>query len=371
MPHEIVFRQMDAMKRGRPRHYSFDETVMRQLRDAHRCATNPKDKERLQAGLLAAQGVLGLDQIAQAVGRARSCIQRWLDKLVKGGVDGLLERKSAPGAVAALDEEQQRLLRAEVAQGKHRSAAQLRAWIKSKWDIELTEGGMYYWLGKLAAVLRVARPQHRKYDAQKAAEFKFSLRERLQALDLPRERPVKIWIQDEGRFGLLSFTRRVWTLRGIKPVVPVHQRYQWCYVFAALECTSGQMQAAYWSNVDLEVTGSFLQQIAASDPQAEHVIIYDGAGFHPKAGMHRLPKHVHVITLPPYSPELNPVEGLWDRLRDKVCNQVFDTLEELQEQLTKALHRYWSDCAQALSMVHGWIRRTANASSLNIIPNFN
>lgn len=359
------------MKRGRPRHYSISEEVVRQLHDASRAATDPKDKERLQTGLLAAQGVLGLDQIAEAVGRARSCVQRWLDKLVNHGVEGLLERKSAPGAAPALDEEQQRLLRAEVAHGRHRTAAQLRAWVQSKWGVELTEAGMYYWLGKLAAVLRVARPQHRSHNAQKAAEFRFSLLKELHALNLPQGRPVKIWVQDEGRFGLLSFTRRVWTLRGIKPVVPVHQRYQWCYVFAALECTSGQMQAAYWSNVDLEVTGDFLRQIAAGDAQAEHVVIYDGAGFHPKAGMHSLPEHVHVITLPPYSPELNPVEGLWDRLRDEVCNQAFDTLEPLQQQLTKAMESYWSDAAKTLGMVHGWIRRTANASSPNIIPVFN
>jgi transposase len=230
---------------------------------------------------------------------------------------------------------------------------------------------MYYWLGKLAAVLRVARPQHCKHDVQKAAEFKFTLRERLHALNLPQGRPVKIWVQDEGRFGLLSFTRRVWTLRGIKPVVPVHQRYQWCYVFAALECTQGELQAAYWDSVDLDITHCFLQQLTASDPQAEHVIIYDGAGFHPKAGLHTLPEHMHVITLPAYSPELNPVEGLWDRLRDEVCNKVYHTLDELQEQLTPALRTYWSESSKALSMVHGWIRRTANASSQSILPVFN
>lgn len=359
------------MKRGRPRKYHLSEEVVRQLHDAKRASTDAKDKERLQTGLLAAQGVLGLDEIAAVVGRARSCVQRWLDKLVKDGVEGLLKRKSAPGAAPALNDEQQRLLRDEVARGKHRTAAQLQAWIKSKWGIELTAGGMYYWLGKLEAVLRVARPQHRNHDVQKAAEFKFGLLERLHTLNLPQGRPVKIWVQDEGRFGLLSFTRRVWTLRGIKPVVRVHQCYQWSYVFAALECTTGQMQTAYWSNVDLEVTHLFLQQIAASDVQAEHVIIYDGAGFHPKAGVHSLPEHVHVITLPPYSPELNPVEGLWDRLRDEVCNQVFDTLEQLQQQLTQALSSYWSDNAKTLRMVHGWIRRTANASSPNIIPIFN
>jgi len=359
------------MRRGRRRHLTIGEEVLEQLKQASTDAVHARDKERLQACLLFAQGVLSLDQIAEAVGRARSRIQVWLDKLRDGGVAGLLGRRKAPGGAPALDEHQQQELRAELGRGRHRTAAQLRQWVKDKWGVELTTGGMYYWLGKLEAVLRVPRPQHRQHNEQKAAEFKFSLRERLAALNLPKGRPVKIWVEDEGRFGLHSFTRRVWTLRGVKPVVPVHQRYQWFYVFAALECTQGELQAAYWDGVNLDITRSFLEQVAASAPEAEHIMIYDGAGFHLDPGVHSLPPHMHVIELPPYSPELNPVEGFWDLLRDEVCNQAFDTVEQLQERLVPALARYWEGTSKPLSLVHGWIKRAANASYPRIIPVFN
>ncbi len=359
------------MRRGRRRHLTISDELLGQLKQASTDAVHARDKERLQACLLFAQGVLSLDQIAQAVGRARSRIQVWLDKLRDGGVAGLLGRKSAPGSTPALDESQQQQLRAELEQGRHRTAAQLQEWVKEKWGVELTTGGMYYWLGKLEAVLRVPRPQHRQHNEQKAAEFKFSLRERLAALNLPKDRPVKIWVEDEGRFGLHSFTRRMWTLRGVKPVVPVHQRYQWFYVFAALECTQGELQAAYWDGVNLDITRSFLEQVTSSAPEAEHIVIYDGAGFHLDPGVHSLPPHMHVIQLPPYSPQLNPVEGLWDLLRDEVCNRAFDTVEQLQERLAPALARYWEDASKPLSLVHGWIKRVANASYPNIIPVFN
>jgi transposase len=359
------------MKRGRPRKWSITEEVAAQLREASRQTASARDKERLQAGLLAAQGVLNLDEIAEAVGRARSCVQSWLDKLQQGGVSGLLERGSAPGAAPALDPAQQQQLRAELKRGAHRTAAQIGKWIKEQWGVNLSPAAVYYWLGKLAAVLRVPRPQHRQHDAARAAEFRVALRERLHALNVPRQRPVRIWLQDEGRFGLHGFARRVWTLPGTKPVVPTQQRYEWFYAFAALECTQGSLEVAYWNGVELPVTWKFLEQIAASEPGAEHVVIYDGAGFHPKPGVHTLPEHVHVITLPPYSPELNPVENLWDLLRDEVCNQAFEKLSDLQKRLTVALQNYRQQSAKVSSLIHGWIKRVVNASSPNIIPVFN
>jgi transposase len=153
--------------------------------------------------------------------------------------------------------------------------------------------------------------------------------------------------------------------------VPTQQRYEWFYAFAALECTQGSMEVAYWNGVELPVTLKFLEQIAASEPGAEHVVIYDGAGFHPKAGMHTLPEHVHVIPLPPYSPELNPVENLWDLMRDEVCNQAFQQLSDLEDRLTTALQSYRQQSAKVSSLIHGWIKRVVNASSPSILPIFN
>ena len=82
-----------------------------------------------------------------------------------------------------------------------------------------------------------------------------------------------------------------------------------------------------------EASGKFLEQIAAHDPAAMHVVIQDGAGFHLPENDPRLPENVRVITLPAYRPELNPVEKLWDHLKDAICNRIFATVEELREAL--------------------------------------
>lgn len=114
--------------------------------------------------------------------------------------------------------------------------------------------------------------------------------------------------------------------------------------------------------VRLDLSGGFLTQIADSDPAAEHGVIWDGAGFHPTGATTPLPARIQIVTLPAYSPELNPVEGLWDQLKDCLCNRVFPTLDDLEEALTQALRPFYKDNKRALSLVFAWMHDQANAS---------
>jgi transposase len=121
-------------------------------------------------------------------------------------------------------------------------------------------------------------------------------------------------------------------------------------------------------SVDLPTEIRFYRQVAESDPAAVHVLLQDGAGFHLRDGDGRLPANLRLVTLPPYSPELNPVEGLWDQLKDVLCNRVFASLAELEAAITEWLRGFWQDARRVRSLVFGWLRDGTNASSGNIIP---
>ena len=168
------------------------------------------------------------------------------------------------------------------------------------------------------------------------------------------------------RFGLQPVVRRVWTLRGSEVRVPVRARYQWGYTFGALEV--GGASAAEFLHTDTvcqEATAAFYQQLAASDPEAVHIIIADGAGFHISDGHALLPEKVRVIPLPPYSPELNPVEKLWDIVKDRICNRVWADLETLQEAINVVLEEYWSNPTPVISLLeNAFINSEANTSSV-------
>lgn len=87
------------------------------------------------------------------------------------------------------------------------------------------------------------------------------------------------------------------------------------------------------------------------------------AGFHLRDGDERLPARVRIIDLPPFSPELNPCEQLWDIIKDEIGNRVFATIDELRSATIPALQRYWDEAARVLRLIgREWIRSQANAS---------
>jgi transposase len=335
-----------------------------QLKARIRTATDPRDKERLQVVLWATRGQHPLDDLARLAGRARSTLQVWLDDFIEGGLSRLLEREAPPGKpspVAAAKVQAQ--LHAGLQAGQWRTARQVAAWLKAAHGIERATKSLYYWLGKVGGALRVPRPCHVKQNPAATAAFRAELEQRLAALNLPKERPVKIWVADESRFGLHTQSRRCWALRGQRVVRAQEQRYEWEYVYGAVEVVEGGAQFRFLPSVSLELSCGFLQQIAASDPQAEHIVIWDQAGFHPRPGAAALPARMHLLPLPPYSPELNPVEGLWDQTQEVICNRHFADLDQLEEALTQALRPFWETPARVLSLVHHWLHTQANATA--------
>ena len=87
--------------------------------------------------------------------------------------------------------------------------------------------------GKCALRMRVPRKSHVKKDPAAGLEFRTALAAQLTALARPPDRPVRLWVRDEMRYGRHGFTRRVWGLPGHRPVVPTQQKYQWGFVYGA------------------------------------------------------------------------------------------------------------------------------------------
>lgn len=116
--------------------------------------------------------------------------------------------------------------------------------------------------------------------------------------------------------------------------------------------------------MSLDLSGLFLERLAARDPEAEHVVIWDRAGFHPQAGLHELPARVHVLPLPPDSPELNPVEVIGDVLKDRIANTLWHTLEALAEALGEELRPIYENAERVRTLVsHPWLIEQANATA--------
>jgi len=321
-------------------------------------------RDRMHAVLIATGGTLRTVDIAARLGRATSAVQRWLDLFTQGGVEALRVRQQAPGRQSAMQAPQvQKELAAGLQEGRWRTGVQMAAWLKQAHGITLSKTQRYYWLGKSNGALKVPRPVHTRKDAAAAAEFQAHLFEKLVGLNLPAGARVRVWVQDEARIGLHDSHRRCWGLRGIRIVKARQQEYQWCYVSGALEVVTGHAEFRLLPTVGLDLTNGFLEQIAGHDPEAHHIVIWDQAGFHHRPGDPRLPPRVHVIPLPAYSPELNPVERLWDILKDELCNRVYDGICALEDAACQALQPFIRETHRVRSLVgDGWIHAQANAS---------
>ena len=329
----------------------------------HRTEQTGWKKERLLAIKLLLEGELDIEAVAHLVGRHRNSINDWIKLFRNGGIEALLTRGEGSGRKGKMTAEASAELAEKLKVGEFRTAGQAEAWLKEKHGIEFGTNSIYYQLGKLGGRLKVARPSHLKKDEVAASNFKVTLAEKMKELELPAGCKVRLWVYDEMRYGLHPLVRRVWSLKGVRVVTPVERRFEWGYLFGAFEVSGGASEFLYSPTVNKEADRHFLHQISASDESAMHVVIGDGAGFHHRDGGVELPANLKIITLPAYSPELNPVEKFWDIVKDTICNTAWPTLEALEEKITVTLRNYWEDSSRVLSLFsNSYLRSELNDS---------
>ena len=142
---------------------------------------------------------------------------------------------------------------------------------------------------------------------------------------------------DEGRFGRVDLPQRCWAPKSIRPACPAQIIREYSYAFAALSPADGCLESLIYSRADSDVMSFFLRQIADTFPDEYVVIFMDKAAWH-TTGKLVIPDHVSLEFLPPYSPQLNPVEVLWKELRkDHFHNKVFANMDAVENQLEEGL----------------------------------
>ena len=204
------------MKTGRPKlKLAMEPELLNEVKKLHRKTKDVRTRERAQAVLLAAGGHHTYEQIAQAVGRSRSTAQRWIERFEQEGVPFFSSRQGRGGGRPSpiQEPEVQQAIEQHLENGTWRTATEARQWLESEMRISRSMSDMYYWLGKLAGALKMPRPVHIKKNPAEAEDFKAHLYEKLNDLELPQGSRVKIWVQDEARYGLHSAHRRC---RGLK-----------------------------------------------------------------------------------------------------------------------------------------------------------
>jgi len=146
-----------------------------------------------------------------------------------------------------------------------------------------------------------------------------------------------VFFFDESRFGLHSFLGRCWARKGVRVTAPVNPSYQNFYVYSGVSPLSGDSFSLFLPWVNTEMMNLYLAELSAAFPDKVIMLIWDQAGWH-KAKLLQVPENIILKCLPPYSPELNPVEKLWQWLKKHVCrNRLFVHMDDLMDTLTETL----------------------------------
>ena len=124
----------------------------------------------------------------------------------------------------------------------------------------------------------------------------------------------------------------------------------------------GFIELLFTPAIDRDIHTLFLRQIADSDPTALHVVIAGQAGFHLPMDDVRLPPNLRLLPLPPYCPELNPVERSGGLLKAAVANRLNPTLRRLEDHLAAAA-RPCSTPAAVSSLIHTWLADLVNSGA--------
>lgn len=159
---------------------------------------------------------------------------------------------------------------------------------------------------------------------------------------LRAEAVERVWAFDEGRFGLKVWLRRRWCPRGERPPWIYDERYEWLWVYVAVEPASGRCCALYLPHVDPACLQIFLDTFRAEVGAGRIGLILDGSGAHQSRAT-AWPDGLVPLRLPPYSPELNPAEQVVRHLRARLANRLFVDLDDLDDALTTALREFWDD----------------------------
>ena len=128
---------------------------------------------------------------------------------------------------------------------------------------------------------------------------------------------------------------------------------EYTYAYGAVSIADGQWDSLILPKTNTVCMQIFLDEIALRHPQDRIVMVHDGAGWH-RGNDLAVPENMKLLSLPPYSPELNPVENIWEEIREKgFDNKVFASLDVLEEQLIYSL-KHLEDHPEITKSIAGW-----------------
>ncbi|RVP94420.1 IS630 family transposase [Sinorhizobium meliloti] len=266
-------------------------------------------------------------------------VRDWVVRFNARGPDGLINGK-APGKSSLLNDTQRAALAQAIERGPtpyldgvvRWRLCDLGQWLWEEFRVSVSEQTLGRELRSMGYRKLSARPRHHAQEADAAETFKkpFPAAVAEIAEGPARGRVIEIWFQDEARIGQKNKITRRWARRGTRPSAPHDQRTSSAYIFGAICPQQGKAAALVMPWCDTHAMNQHLIEISRNVADEAHaILIMDQAGWHMSNNL-LVPENITILPLPPKSPELNPVENIWQFMRDNwFSNRVFKSYEDI------------------------------------------
>lgn len=162
--------------------------------------------------------------------------------------------------------------------------------------------------------------------------------------------------QDEAGFGRINKPKRCWCRAGIRPNVPCHHIREYRYVYGAVSPLDGELFTLVMPYTNTECMNIFLAELSKQYVGEFILLLVDNAAWHRSKGL-IVPENIQLYPLLPYTPELNPIEQIWEDLREKgFRNEVFPTLNHVVDRLCSSIVDLIHDAPRVASITHrAWL----------------
>jgi transposase len=336
---------------------------LEELEHRYRQAKEPVERSHYQIIWLLASGRRSED-VAAITGYSRS----WIYELVWGynriGPESLGDgRIDNSGAMPLLNDVQQanlwQALKGPAPDGGLWNGRKVAEYLSELIGQSISRQLGWEYLKQMRMRLRVPRPSHSEADPEQQEAWKKKLQQEVERVraEYPAA-DVEVWSEDEHRIGLHPVVRRLWVEQGEQPVAKVNWKREWLWLYAFVQPQTGQ---TYWwilPYVNTELFSQVLEDFALHFGVGEdkHVVLpLDQARWHTSSQL-KVPKGIHLVPLPPYSPELQPAERLWPLVNEPLANQAHTTLDALEELVYQRCRRLLrqQELIRGLTFYHWW-----------------
>ena len=151
------------------------------------------------------------------------------------------------------------------------------------------------------------------------------------------DKRVRILFQDEAGFGRINKPKHCWCRKGIRPSVPCHHIREYRYAYGAVEPKTGASFFLVMPYCNTDCMNVYLNELSKEFEDDIILMICDGARWHRSGGL-QSPDNIHIAHIPPYTPEMNPIEQIWKEIRKRgFKNEVFQTLEKVVDRLCETI----------------------------------